>query len=168
MPLAAERQVVERTCEHSMSLTDAQIALVGHLIGEAMSDEAAAQRRWDLPTIAAFVRARAEAGQLLLVRDWTADVVLSPNGDVIVIDTEDGQPPRLATDRERCISLFRSIAKYPELLSLLPQRPAEAINCPGCSGTGILVARFAKPELRHIVCRCGGSGWITPEESEQG
>ncbi len=151
-----------------MRPTDAQIALVGHLIDEAMSDEAAIQRRWDLPKIAPIVRARAEAGQLLLVRDWTEDVVLSPNGDVIVIDTEDGQPPRLATDRERRITLFRSIERYPELLSFLPQRPSEAIQCPGCLGAGILVARFAKPELRHLVCRCGGSGWITPEESEQG
>lgn len=151
-----------------MKPTDAQIALVRHLIGEAMSDVGAVQRRWDLPRIAPFVRARAETGQLLLVRDWTEDVVLSPNGDVIVIDTEDGQAPRRATDRERRISLFRSIARYPELLSFLPQRPSEAINCPGCSGTGIPAVRLAKPELRHIVCHCGGSGWITPEESEQG
>lgn len=150
-----------------MRLTEAQSTLVGHLIDEARSDEVAIQRRWDLPTIAPFVRARAEAGQLLLVRDWTEDVVLSPNGDVIVIDTEDGQPPRLAKDQERCISLFRSIERYPELLSFLPQRPSVAIQCPACSGTGIPVARFAKPELRHLVCRCGGSGWITPEEREQ-
>ena len=149
-----------------MRPTDAQIALLGHLIDEAMSDEAAVLRRWSLPTIAPFVRARAEAGQLLLVRDWTEDVVLSSNGDVIVIDTEGAQPARLATDRERRISLFRSIEMYPELLSFLPERPSEAIQCSGCAGTGIPVARFANPALRQIVCRCGGSGWITPEECE--
>jgi hypothetical protein len=147
-----------------MTPTDAQIILLGHLLDEAMGDAAAIQRRWDSPTIAPFVRARAKEGQLLLVRDWTEDVVLSRNGDVVVIDTEDGHLPRLATDQEQRLSLFRSIEKYPELLSFLPQRPPEAIQCSSCSGTGILAVRFSDPALRHVVCRCGGSGWITPEE----
>jgi hypothetical protein len=147
-----------------MRLTDAQITLLEHLLDEAMADAAVIQRRWDSATIAPFVRARAEEGQLLLVRDWTEDVVLSRNGDVVVIDTEDGQPPRLATDRERRVSLFRSIEKYAELLSFLPQRPPEAIQCSSCSGVGIPAVRFSNPALRHVVCRCGGSGWIMPDE----
>jgi hypothetical protein len=149
-----------------MSLTDAQLALVGCLLDEALHDEQATRHRWDLPAVTPFVRARAEEGHLLLVRDWTADVVLSRAGEILVIDTEEGQPPRPATDSERRLALFRSIAKYPELLSLLPDRPPDAVQCPGCSGTGVFVARFVNPKLRHVVCRCGGSGWITPAELE--
>jgi hypothetical protein len=149
-----------------MRLTDAQVALIGYLIDEALRDESAIQQRWQLPTVAPFVRARAKEGQLLLVRDWTADVVLSRDGTMIVIDTEEGQPARAATESERRTTLFRSIAKYPELLSFLPGRPLDAVECPGCSGTGVLVARFVNPKLRHVVCRCGGSGWIIADELE--
>ena len=145
-----------------MKLSKAQLALIGHLVEEAIRDVPAIQRRWQLPGALPFVRSRAEAGHLLLVREWTADIVLSRDGEMIVIDTEDGQPPRPATEPERRVALFRSIEKYPELLSFLPQRPPEAIECPGCSGTGVLTLRFVKPEPRHIVCRCGGSGWIRP------
>ena len=151
-----------------MRPTDAQVALIGHLIDEALRDESAIRQRWPLPTVAPFVCARAKEGQLLLVRDWTADVVLSRDGAMIVIDTEFGQPPRAATESERRITLFRSIAKYPELLSFLPGRPSEAVDCPGCSATGVLVERFVNPKLRDVVCRCGGSGWITADEAAAG
>jgi hypothetical protein len=149
-----------------MKPTGAQLTLLGHLIDEALNEQAAVERRWGSPKIGPFARARAEAGQLLLLRDWTEDAVLSRNGDVIMIETEDGdgRPPRLATDRERRISLFRAMEKYPELLSFLPQRPPEAIECPSCEGTGVHLARFTNPQLRHILCRCGGAGWILPEE----
>jgi hypothetical protein len=147
-----------------MNLTSAQLALVGYLIDEVLRDEPAIQRRWNLPAAAPFVRARAKDGHLLLVRDWPADVILSRDGEVMVIDTEEGQPPRPATESERRVTLFRSISKYPELLSFLPQRPSDAVECPGCSGTGVPAARFVNPMLRDIVCQCGGSGWVMTHE----
>jgi hypothetical protein len=149
-----------------MTLTPSQLELVGYLIDEAIRDEPAIPRRWRLPTVAPFVRARAEEGYLLLVRDWTEDVVLSRGGEMLVIDTEEGLPPRPATDWEQRIALFRSIAKYPELLSFLPPRPHDAMECPGCSGTGVLAMRFVDPKLRHVVCRCGGAGWIPADERQ--
>ena len=41
----------------------------------------------------------------------------------------------------------------------------DARECAGCSGTGVLALRFTNPELRGVVCRCGGSGWLTPEDA---
>ena len=82
----------------------------------------------------------------------------------MVIDTEDGNPPELATDADRRVTLFRSIERYPELLSFLPARPPDAHECAGCSGTGVIPLRFTNPALRGIVCRCGGSGWLTPDD----
>jgi len=149
-----------------ITVTRAQLELIGHLIDEALQDERTIERRWQHPKVAPFARDRAKAGHLLLVRDWTADIVLSRDGEMIVIDTEDGQPPRPATDSERRVTLFRSITRYPELLSLLPPRPSEAIDCPACSGTGVLTVRFVNPKLRDVVCRCGGGGWITAGEMQ--
>ena len=149
-----------------MKCTPDQIALIGYLIDEAMRDEDSLERRWrsQFQKAAPFARLRANEGSLLLVRDWTEDIVLSRDGEVIIIDTEDGQPPRVATEAERRIALFRSIASYPELLSFLPTRPAEATTCAGCAGTGVSPARFVNPGLRAVVCSCGGAGWTIEKQ----
>jgi hypothetical protein len=142
------------------------LELIALLIEEAMTDKEALDLRWRLPGAIPFAQAYAKEGRLLLTREWTTDTVLSRAGDVIIIDTEDGLPPRAATERERPVELFRSIARYPELLSFLPARPQDAITCPTCSGTGVVAAKFAKPEHRPLVCECGGAGWKVAEGAE--
>jgi hypothetical protein len=140
-----------------MTVTTAQRDLLDYLIRELLSDGPATEQRWRRG--AADARQRAAEGTLLLVRDWTADIVLSPAGEVLVIDTEFGEPTRPATAAEQRISLFRGIRHYPELVSFLPARPPEAVSCESCQGTGVLAAAITNPSLREVVCACGGAGW---------
>jgi hypothetical protein len=52
------------------------------------------------------------------------------------------------------------------LASLRPVRPADAVTCPTCHGTG--QPRLASGEvLTNIVCQCGGLAWIPAAEAEQ-
>src|ERR1700686_3547355 len=77
----------------------------------------------------------AELDRLLLARDWTADFVLEKSGDVTVVETEYGKPDSPSREREARGALVRSIETFPELLSLLPARPTDAVECPTCQGT---------------------------------
>ena len=48
-------------------------------------------------------------------------------------------------------------AKFPELATLVPIRPAHAIDCPACHGSGSI--QRAEP-LVGFSCYCGGLGWL--------
>jgi hypothetical protein len=50
--------------------------------------------------------------------------------------------------------------KFPELAPLVPRRPAEAIICPACSGSGL--ATYGEGP-KDFSCYCGGLGWLLPE-----
>jgi hypothetical protein len=102
---------------------------------------------------------------LLLVRDWTVDVVLDSVGVVWVIDTEDGQAARTATASERRAALFQSLRRYPEMLSMMPDSPPDAETCTMCQGTGVPEISLTKPSLRNLVCECAGAGWIARDLS---
>jgi len=57
------------------------------------------------------------------------------------------------------MAAFQGALRYPQLSSLLPERPGAAMPCDGpCGGTGQLPG--------HLVCSCGGAGWIVPGEEE--
>ena len=46
---------------------------------------------------------------------------------------------------------------FPELAPLVPVRPADAIDCPACHGSGSI--QRGKP-LAGFSCYCGGLGWL--------
>jgi hypothetical protein len=144
-------------------MTAAQLELIACLVREAIDDPLSLDGRWK--GAAPHARAYAERGQLLLRRDWTADLVLSAAGEVVVIDTENGEPPSPATAWWSRVALFAAIGRYPELLSLLPARPVEAATCVGCHGTGVPPVRFTNVNLRGVICVCGGAGWTLPDDA---
>ncbi|HEY7914065.1 MAG TPA: hypothetical protein VIG62_19295, partial [Blastocatellia bacterium] len=59
------------------------------------------------------------------------------------------------------VALFQGSLTYPEIKSLIPSRPADAEDCPYCSGE---VVDQNKLEQQSIICYCGGLGWV-PRES---
>lgn len=148
-----------------MKITSAQRRLIEFLISETSGNAAVTARRWGAAAGEAKEYARTQ-NRLLLIRDWTADVVLDPEGESWLIDTDGGQPARITTPEERHGALFRGLYPYPELLSLLPARPADAVTCPQCEGTGMHPAVYANPALRSIICPCSGAGWtVVPPSS---
>ncbi|HEX3068278.1 MAG TPA: hypothetical protein VHX14_06865 [Thermoanaerobaculia bacterium] len=139
-------------------ITQAQRRLISSLIRLVAEDHGESERRWGVN--GGLATRYASDNQLLLAREWTADLVLSENGDVLFIDTEDGAAPRSASETERRSALYRSIAELPELLSFLPARPADAVTCPACEGTGVLEISLQNRAFRNVLCACSGAGWV--------
>jgi hypothetical protein len=144
-------------------MTEAQRRLLGHLIRIMREDTPEREKRWGINSD--LVASYAANDRLLIARDWTADYVLEAVGVVSVVDTDDGNPDVLATGRETRRALFRSIHVYPELLSFLPPRPSEAVDCPNCEGTGVLEMSLENRTLRNVECYCSGAGWLLAGES---
>jgi hypothetical protein len=89
---------------------------------------------------------------------------LRPDGEIVEWTWDDPSGPAIDRDpTSRQATLFQGAVKYPSLRVLLPVRPAGAIECSGCKGTG----RFILPDLEpsdSIICRCGGAGWLPEPE----
>jgi hypothetical protein len=137
-----------------MPTTPAQRRLIELLVNELASGS----NRWERANEIAR-RYATDHRQLLLTRDWTGDFLLDITGQVWMIDTETGQPARSANASEHRSALFQGLMHYPELHSLLPNRPTEAETCTVCEGTGVPEIVLTKPPLRNLVCECGGAGW---------
>jgi len=52
--------------------------------------------------------------------------------------------------------LAQAWIRFPELAPLVPRRPADAVDCPACNGSGVL--RHGEPPS-GLPCYCGGVGW---------
>ncbi len=61
-------------------------------------------------------------------------------------------------ERLRNTALQQGSRKYPELATLVPARPSEAVDCRSCGGTGVIVVEGRS--FPNIICACGGLGWI--------
>jgi hypothetical protein len=63
-------------------------------------------------------------------------------------------------ERIRTLVLFQAAKKFFELGPLTPSRPATALDCDFCKGSGIVID--LPPKLaKDILCFCGGLGWLT-------
>ena len=58
------------------------------------------------------------------------------------------------------MAICQGVHRYPELTALVPARPGAARTCGLCKGSGLV------PGAAHVVCECGGIGWILPGESQ--
>jgi len=84
----------------------------------------------------------------------------------VIIDEDDlwldkPMPPREAKDEKEmlaAVNIGAKIRKTPELLSLLPERPIEALDCKSCEGKGW--KKFTET-FEFICMECGGVGWVT-------
>ena len=95
--------------------------------------------------------------------DWTVFFGLRPDGEIVLVPTEEQRDPEPEVDeRWRRVAIFRSTKKYPELIALIPARPLGAPDCPHCEGHGRIDIPGVEPDT--IVCYCGGFGWLTEEE----
>jgi hypothetical protein len=101
--------------------------------------------------------ARFEA--LPLCVDWEKCWALRPDGQVVVFMHE-GEDPQLRAEedtRMKNVALFQGSLTYPEIQSLVPDRPADASDCPFCAAKGLDNAHL---ESQNIICYCGGLGWV--------
>jgi hypothetical protein len=73
---------------------------------------------------------------------------------VLFYDSEQKTVEPVANDW-RIVSFVRAARKFPELRSLLPVRPEDAVTCPKCGGTGFRFEKFGCGECRE-------TGWVLP------
>lgn len=96
-------------------------------------------------------------GLLPLFNYWGPVLYLTPAGDVVRNDDEDG-PLRPADPAERDFGLARAAEHYPELVHLTPPRPRNATTCDRCLGRGRLM--FSSEPPRYVYCPdCNSLGW---------
>jgi hypothetical protein len=106
-----------------------------------------------------------ELNVLPLMLDMGGCYALQPDGEVISFLWDDYKTIRPENDsRIRNIALFQGSKKYDELLALIPEKPADAVQCSSCVGTGV-EPFSAKNGIDNLVCYCGGLGWVPRELS---
>ena len=118
----------------------------------------------------AFRRATASAHALPLLFDWSACMAIRPDGEVIWIDYDEPHQIRaVEEERVRNTGLFQGSLRHPDLQSLVPLRPPDAVECPHCRGTGRPTLRDGDEHLAdRVVCYCGGLGWIPATSATSG
>ena len=89
---------------------------------------------------------------------WVTTLGVCPDGSLIRWDHEDAPEAVTAVDDPFLTrwALGVGCSKFPDLRQLLPERPARAVSCNVCGGDGEV-----GPDL---LCKCGGLGWLLPEE----
>ena len=100
-----------------------------------------------------------------MVLDMGGCLGLKPSGEVAGFTWD--EPHRLATTTEphmRNLVYYQASLKYPALAQLAPHRPADAIVCPSCGGSGKLIG-LPERLASHVICECGGLGWISGEQA---
>lgn len=106
---------------------------------------------------------------LPMMLDFGGCCGIRPNGDIFSFIWDAPYDLRPENDTRICnLVLFQGAKKYPELADLVPSRPADAVNCHYCNGTGIdrYVAEHAL-NSDVIVCYCGGLGWLPEDEGQE-
>jgi hypothetical protein len=100
-------------------------------------------------------------GFLPLYLGWVAVLGIRPDGSFVRWGCEGpNQVEEVPQPFWQRMALSQGVKKYPELRTLLPNRPSIANTCDACSGTG---------EIRGapgVVCKCGGTGWLIPGEAQ--
>lgn len=96
---------------------------------------------------------------LPLCVDWGKCWAVRADGEVIVFSHEDAEPraSKESDERMRNVALYQGSLTYPELKSLIPDRPSGAKDCPYCAAKGFDPSSLEK---QNIVCYCGGLGWV--------
>ena len=121
------------------------------------ADEAPSELQWQ----AEYVRVH---HALPLYLGWTETLGIRADGTLVRWATEgDWSDAREADDTWVNLAIVQGALRYPELRSLIPERPDAAISCDQGQGTGKL---GLSPEFSNVICRCGGIGWI-PTGSEK-
>jgi hypothetical protein len=95
--------------------------------------------------------------------DMAGIYVLHPEGGIGEIDWDHltFAPSENKDPVVRNRALFQGARKFAALAPFVPQRPANAITCPHCDGTG--TPQHVPTSARgRLICLCGGVGWLPP------
>ncbi|WP_438026080.1 hypothetical protein [Sorangium sp. So ce233] len=93
---------------------------------------------------------------------WSSTLGLRPDGSFVRWDQEAASPGLrpLSIGYWQRMAICQAAKTRPELASLLPPRPVDAVTCSVCGGAGTIAG------APQIVCECGGAGWSIPAEDK--
>ena len=84
--------------------------------------------------------------------DMGGALVLTQDGEVLEFDFE-SESRKPAHEPWLTVARGSLARRYDDSAELMPERPADALDCPSCGGTGIM--------LKGAICvQCSGLGWI--------
>jgi hypothetical protein len=98
--------------------------------------------------------------------DMGGALLLRPDGEVLSVLWDSESEARPAERRWRLLGLAAAAEQFPELTPLLPSRPATALSCPACRGTGRW--RRAGVEPGPWCGECMGLGWLDADPGRPG
>jgi hypothetical protein len=109
-------------------------------------------------------RLAGELNMLPMLFDMGGCYGIRPSGEIVSFSWD--EPHKLDVEEDPRIQnvvLFQGTKKYPALKDLMPVRSPDSITCSHCEGTGRLKGL---PEVNHIICYCGGLGWLPESEGQ--
>ena len=100
-----------------------------------------------------------ELAVLPITDDWNRDFgVRLSDGRVVSFNRSEPYDLRVVDVPNAELALLgHAWTRFPELAALVPLRPADAIDCPSCKGSGVL-PHTERPS--GLSCYCGGMGWL--------
>ena len=103
---------------------------------------------------------------LPLVLSWSGGWAIRSDGQIISFSYDEPYDLKVEEDViTRNMVLYRGSLKYPELSDLVPEKPCDATECPGCGGTGVpLAVKEFGLNKEIFACQCGGLGWLAKTE----
>jgi hypothetical protein len=113
------------------------------------SEESPETQKWAAPFVAKF-------GALPLYFGWCATIGLRPDGEIVEWSTE-GEYVGTRPVEERFFwlsGLVKASRQYPRLRQILPERPANAVDCHHLAHPLFTEGKVSCPE-------CCGLGWVS-------
>jgi hypothetical protein len=95
-------------------------------------------------------------GLLPVYMDMSGTLALDADGEVYLLGHDEVGPPERESRTEwRLMALAAAVGEYPDLQHVKPVRPASAVDCASCHGSG----RFTIAGLSGYCGACAGMGW---------
>jgi hypothetical protein len=100
------------------------------------------------------VEASRRTGGLPAYADMGGVIALTPAGVFVSYNPESRTASPVVEDLWQDVALASLVRQYPDLRTMLPERPPHASDCPHCSGSGWMMDG-------RLFCRaCRGLGWV--------
>ena len=136
-----------------VELTPDESQFVRHLINNFAVENQDSNLRWQIPYVT-------QHQAIPLYYGWFETTALTATGEIVMWNAE-GEYDGLRKPNDPHIvmcSRMEGLQRYPQLKSLRPARPDDAVTCSSCKGTG----RISLPNGSELFCRCDGLGWHDP------
>jgi len=106
-----------------------------------------------------------QVAALPLQQDMGGFYGLRPSGQLVEVAWDEPESLREITDQRIAnMVLHRGAQCYPQLAELSPKRSDTAVTCSSCGGSGL--AQVPAYLQEHVLCWCGGLGWLPSSEYE--